>query len=331
MRNEPGFNEQKINKAKSIEELLAEFKKENPSLMGEKLEIKGAENGKDIYNITAPIEIKGTSYILGREESAESAIDSKIVWLKQEEGIWTVDRTKPSIAGEDPNIAKIKNKEGKEELVLGAVKVTRDDGNTDWKTHFYRGKNLKELTKSMSKDIPFSIGLDRMKDIRLISLPDGRMAVFTRPQGEAIGSGRIGFILLDSIDDFNAENLSKAKVIEGQFIKGEWGGVNEIHLREDGRLDVLGHIAKIFKEENGNKFREYYSMTFTFNIETEEASPIKIIAGIDNFSDGEAKNKYLKKVVFSGGLDMNDDGSATLYAGLRDKENGNLHIKKPFA
>jgi len=332
MRNESGFSEQRINRIKSIEQSLAEFKKENLSLMGKKLEIRGTEDGKDVYNITAPVEIEGVNYILGREESAESAIDSKIVWLKQEERVWTVDRTKPILEGEDPSITKIKSKEGKEKLVLGIVKVTRDDNsNIDWKTHFYQGENLAELTKSMSKETPFSMGPDRMKDIRIFSFPDGRIAVFTRPQSQAIGSGRIGFILLDSIDDFNAENLSKAKVIEGQFIEGEWGGVNEIHLLEDGRLGILGHIAKISKEENGNKFREYCAMTFIFDIETGKASPIKIIASIDNFPDGETKNKYLEKVVFSGGLDVNNDGSATLYAGLRDKENGTLHIEKPFS
>ena len=237
----------------------------------------------------------------------------------------------PNLEGEDPSITKIKNKEGKEELVFGVVKATYKDGRADWKTYFYQGENLEELKKFISEETPFAIGPDRMKDIRIISLPDGRMGVFTRPQGEAVGSGRIGFILLDSIDDFNEENISKAKVIEGQFIEGEWGGVNEIHLLEDGRLGVLGHIARIPEEKDGNKFREYYSMTFTFDIGSGEASPIKIIATRDNFPTGEAKSPFLENVVFSGGLTINNNGTATLYVGLSDKEAGIMTIKNPFA
>ena len=49
-------------------------------------------------------------------------------------------------------------------------------GSLAWRTRFYHGSGGEDLQ-------PFAVGPDGMKDIRLVELADGRIGVFTRPQG----------------------------------------------------------------------------------------------------------------------------------------------------
>lgn len=71
-------------------------------------------------------------------------------------------------------------------------------------------------------------------------------------------------------------------------------------------------------------------MSFTFDSETQQASPITIIATRNNFPTGVAKIPELADVIFPGGLIRHDDGTATLYAGLSDTEAGSCSISDPF-
>ena len=93
-----------------------------------------------------------------------------------------------------------------------------------------------------------------MKDLRLVELQDGSIGVFTRPQGEKGGRGKIGFTRVASLEELSIDQINKAPLLEGQFVDEEWGGCNEIHLLPNGILGVLGHIACF--DEQGD--RHYY-------------------------------------------------------------------------
>ena len=306
---------------KSSIELLQEFKQQEEiekMPRGERLKFKGV-GGKDVYNITAPFEVDGVNYILGRVEPRGSHTDTESMFFIKEEGYWIPDKSKPIFEMQDPFFTKIDD-----ELIVGGVETFRDKNSKSsdevtWKTVFYKGKNLNDLEK-------FAEGPEGMKDIRVIKLPNDKIGVFTRPgslktrEKDGIG-GNIGYIEIDSLNELNIENINKAKIIEGFFAKGEWGGVNEVHLLNNGKLGVLGHIAFNGKE----KSKHYYGIIFSFDSESKQVSGKKIISTAGCFNDGEVKKESLRDVFYSGGLKI-ENNEVRIYGGIGDAEAGSKKV-----
>lgn len=302
-------------KAKTVDELLLEYKNKNSSIKSEKINFL-LEDEKDVYNVTAPFKDNEDLIIAGRVEKRDSE-DSEVIFFKNVKDKWIVKEDAPVLKLQDPFYAKIKG-----ELILGGVEIYPHpviENELGYRTVFYKGKNINDLKK-------FAIGPELMKDIRLIELRDGKILVFTRPNGKIGGRGTIGYIIINSLAELNAENILKAKLFKHQFISTEWGGVNEIHLLKNGLVGVLGHIAKFDNEGN----RHYYSMTFAFDSSTGETSPIKIIAIRDNFGKADYKRKDLIDVIFSGGIIRKENGKAELYCGISDAEAHKILIDDPF-
>ncbi len=303
--------------AKTCSTLLREYmEKDQPALEPTKLVFRGV-GGKDVYNITAPFEDEGKMVIAGRVEPRDSE-HSTIVFFVERDGAWVPLEGAPVLQLQDPFFSRIHG-----ELVLGGVQIFPHPTIPDalgWRTVFYKGSRIAELQ-------PFFSGPDGMKDIRLIELRDGTVGIFTRPQGEKGGRGKIGFFRIASLADLTLELIEQTPVLEGQFTDEEWGGANEAHLLSNGLVGVLGHIACF--DEQGD--RHYYPMVFTYNPETGEHSDIELIAVRSKFLPGASKRPDLADVVFSGGLVRKPDGTADLYAGIGDAEAHRLTIADPFA
>lgn len=302
-------------KLKTISELLDSYKSNNNKIFGEKLIFKGIE-GKDVYNITAPFEDDGDLVIAGRVEN-RNCEQSKVKFFINRDGVWRPRANTVEFDLQDPFVTLIDG-----ELIFGGVEIYPHPvikGMLGYKTVFYRGQNINSLKK-------FTEGPEMMKDIRLVKLINGEIGVFTRPQGEAGRGGEIGFTKIKSLEELNSDVISMTPLLEGQFANGEWGGSNQIHILKNGLLGVLGHIACFDNEGN----RHYYSMAFTFNANTKEASEIKIIAVRSDLPIGEAKRPDLKDVIFSGGLVRLKNGKAELYLGASDAEAYKVIIDDPF-
>ncbi|MBU4000196.1 DUF1861 family protein [Patescibacteria group bacterium] len=309
-------------------ELLKEFKqreeKEKMSF-GEKLKFKGVGD-KDVYNITAHFEVDGITYILGRVESRDSETDTQSIFFIKEGDAWIPDENKPVFEMQDPFFTKIDD-----EIIVGGVETfsvsnQENDNRRTWKTVFYKGKNLNDLEK-------FAEGPVGMKDIRIIKLPNDKIAVFTRPgdigtrKKDEIG-GKIGYIEINSLDELNnKEIINKAKIIDGLFAEDEWGGANELHLLENNKIGVLGHIARFKNKKVEGKARNkgYYGMTFSFDLESKQALKVKIIATAGCFPEEEAKREELKDVVYSGGLKVKDN-EVVWHGGTRDSGAGRKKV-----
>ena len=299
-------------------ELLKNFEEKEILSTGKKLNFSGI-NDSDVYNISAPFSIDDKTFISGRVENRGAWANSQVMFFEENEGIWYLSKNTPTLPLEDGFFKKIEDK-----IIIGGVEVyptpTKiDPDSIGYRTTFYKGDDLSYLEK-------FTTGPEGMKDIRLISLLNNKIGVFTRPQGGKNKGGKIGFIAIDKLDDLNANNIISAKIIENQFAPGEWGGVNELHFLKDGRIGVLGHIA--YRDLKGD--RHYYAMSFIYDPNIHISTPIKIIATRQNFPDGYAKIPELEDVIFPGGLIRNGDGTATLYAGLSDAEAGSIVINDPF-
>lgn len=271
----------------------------------------------DVYNPTAPFRFNGRTLIAGRVESRRSESATVMLFWRTPSATWEPCPDVAPFPGlQDPCVAIVND-----ELILGGVRhpVTMADGQTTYQMEFYRGADVRNLE-------PFLVGPPGMKDVRLVQLRDGRVGVFSRPQGEVGGRGKIGFTKVSSLDELTAEHIVSAPLFAGQFAEDEWGGANEIHVLRNGLLGVLGHIANF----DHRRHRHYYGMVFAVDPETCRSTPLRIIAMRSQFPAGPAKRPDLVDVIFSGGMLRNWDGTATLFAGISDAETAYLTMADPF-
>ena len=208
------------------------------------------------------------------------------------------------------------------DLVFGGVRIHQvDGGRLGWRTVFFRGSNIFHLEG-------FFVGPDGMKDIRLCDLQDGRIGVFTRPQGTKGGRGTIGYTEILCLEDLTVGVLDAAPLIENMFDPADWGGVNETHLLPDGEIGVLAHAA-FYESDDDRQARHYLATAFTFNPRNRTFRNHRVIASRDQFPDGPAKRRDLKDVIFSSGL-VRAGAGTRLYAGLSDVEAHWIAIPDPF-
>jgi len=304
------------NKAQSIKLLLRKYDAKTIK-RAKKLNFIGVDN-RDVYNITAPFKIRRTNYILGRVEPREHEEETKTIFFRRPRHsyTWHIDETCPIFDLQDPFVFRFRNT-----IILGGVEVIQRavKKGLSYRTVFFKGKDIHNLKK-------LSPGPWGMKGIRFIELPNAKIGVFTRPQGKRGRRGKIGFEIIDSLQKLTPRTLSRADIIKNLFARGEWGGVNEVHLLSNDKLGVLGHIAQFSR----SKKRYYYPIVFMFNYETKEVSGLKIITTRSDLPKGEAKRDDLYNVIYPGGLVRNKHGIAKLYAGLADAESYEITMKDPF-
>ncbi|MBW7454629.1 DUF1861 family protein, partial [Paenibacillus sepulcri] len=289
----------KKTKPETANQLLKQFYAAPRATKVEKLIFSGV-GGRDVYNITAPFHYDGEEVIMGRVEERDSEFSQVFFFTQSADHVWSPRAHTHTYNLQDPCVALIKS-----ELVFGGVELVTAADNPrriiSWCTQFYRGTHIDSLCH-------FSSGPANMKDIRLIELLDGRVGVFTRPQGARGGRGQIGFTIIDSLDELNEQTFHNAEILQDQFVSEEWGGANEAHLLKNGLVGVLGHIA-CFDEQS---HKHYYSCVFAMNPLTLEKTPLKIIAVRGDFPTGPGKRPDLEDVIFSGGLVRLGNGRAML-------------------
>jgi hypothetical protein len=273
-------------------------------------------DGHDVYNITAPFHSADMIVIAGRVEPRHHEF-STIVFFKEDDGVWYPVPDAPLFDLQDPFFCFVRG-----ELVFGGVRIHEtENGLLGWKTVFFRGSDIFDLKE-------FFVGPNGMKDIRLCDLQDGRIGVFTRPQGAKGGRGTIGYTEISRLEDLTLELLDAAPLIENMFHPSDWGGANETHFLPGGEIGVLAHAA-YYENDDILQARHYYATAFIFNPQTLTFRNYKVIASRDQFPDGHAKRPDLKDVIFSSGLVRSGVGTR-LYAGLSDAEAHWIAIPDPF-
>ena len=165
----------------TVNTLLKKYK--NSIINVKKLKFLGVKD-KDVYNVTAPFFIKNKEYIIGRVESRNKK-DSKIMFFYKRQDNFILDKKAPIFNLEDPFISFIDN-----QIIFGGVECIKNS----YKTIFFKGKYIYSLKR-------FAKGPIGMKDIRFIELSNKKIGIFTRPQGEIGLRGRIGFFIIDSLNE----------------------------------------------------------------------------------------------------------------------------------
>lgn len=271
--------------------------------------------GNDVYNPTAPFFYGGKTLICARVEPRDSEQSETVFFEETEKDVYAPAEGMPRFCLQDPCITVVNG-----QYILGGTEVFPHPDNQEWvawRTSFFIGERLEELR-------PFVKGPIGMKDVRLVELKDKRVGVFTRPQGEKGGRGKVGFTVVDSLSDVTEEVMENAPLLE-LFLPEEWGGVNAAYLLENGEIGVLGHIA-CFEPEG---VRHYYPMTFRLHPETGAHTMPVILAERREFLAGESKRDDLVDVLFSGGLCGKGD-TLLLYVGVSDCEVQYKPVPNPF-
>ncbi len=260
--------------------------------------------GVDVYNSSAPFRDADRWLIAARVEARASEMSQVCFfeWDGLNDALLVEDA--PRFALQDPFVCWIDN-----QRVVGGVEVEFDAHNQPvrWRTQFWAGPSIFHM-RLMTK------GPWGMKDIRLVSLPDARVLVFTRPQGAIGGRGMIGWTIVDTLKDLNASSIDKATLLH-HVESMDWCGVNAAQLLPDGRVEVLAHVAHFDSELN----RHYYAARFIFDYHSGQSSPIEIVACRDDFLPGESKRDDLRDVVFPAGWLQMPEGRL-LFCGTSDCE-----------
>jgi hypothetical protein len=288
------------------------------------LTFKGVE-GFDVYNCSIPFRWDGKRYIFGRIERRREYARS---WVRlfEETGKdeWTVVNNSMIYPLEDPHVSFIHN-----QLIMGGTHVRMMQGKIDTLyAYFYRGADMHNMYY-------FTTGPDLMKDIRLVELTDGRIGVFSRPRSQEImekygSQAMIGFTIINSLEDLNAEVIQNAPYLDGLFEYGQWGACNQAYLLTSGRIGVIGHFGYSDPGDEKNPQIIYFPISFVVDPSSAAISGLKVIGSRKCFPAGPVKLPNMLDVVFTSGIIIRKDGKTELYAGLGDCMEGRMVIDYPF-
>ena len=311
----------------SIQEQKALFEAEKAQKVYESVTLTfHGVDGFDVYNCSIPFVWQGREFIYGRvEKRGEWARSWVRLFEKSGKDDYTLVPDHMIYQLEDPFISIVHG-----ELVLGGTHVRKRGGKIDtYYGYFYRGTDINDM-------FYFTTGPDKMKDIRLVELADGRIGVFSRPRNEEIekkygSAAMIGFAVIDTLEELTDDVIFNAKPIDGIFDKGEWGGCNQPVLLQNGNIGIIGHQS--FKQEvpGGEDLAVYVNTAFEFNPETFAVTHNRIIGTRSCYPEGPAKLPSLTDCTFTSGIVMREDGRADLYGGMGDVQEGRIVIDYPFS
>jgi len=318
----PG-REQKMKKEHTIKPIFSaykEFKEKNSVTDAEILQFNYPGN-PDVYNPSIPFISDGMEVMACRVQKRNER-DSFIAFFKKTGNKYEPIPDTPSLPLEDPFVTVINN-----EIVLGGVHVEWSGSRAlFWQTKFYKGSSIYDLKH-------FADGPVHMKDIRLLELNDGRIAVCTRPQGKTILEkygciAKIGFTIVADLSSLTPDVIEAAPFIDDIFLPDEWGGVNQMYNLPDGSIGAIGHISyRTGIEYEG--LLHYYCAAFKINPTNLETTPAVIICSRDCFPGTESREPRLYDVTFCAGI-TNENGKTFIYTGLSDCQIGRARIPYPF-
>jgi len=324
----------------SIDELLE--RRQKPLTPGWLLDF-GTQEGVDVYNSSVPIKYGDKRLVVVREEKRKDEFSSQNRFFSHdsddrfclETNISNLSKLSLRWICQDPSLAHIQRN-----WIITQVEVDPEsinDASQDVRHHsaIYAGERLDSLR--LIAESP-----DDMKGVRLVELKDGRIGIFTRPRcpGDPArgGSGKIGFTVVESLEQINSDILAAAPLIPGLYSDDdkEWYGVNDTFLLPNGDLAVLGHIAH-YEESEIEDNRGYYPIFFTFNPNSRQVNYLQILATVADFQFNglvEAKRPDLENVFYPSALWFpNDDiksSCAALMGGAKDSKMAAIYIPNPL-
>lgn len=237
---------------------------------------------------------------------------------------------------EDPWATWIKSGDKVPQLLFGAVKF--DSKNHLVSTHLFIAENVRGLNKTN----PVAI-IKGMRDIRVTQIKNGQLAVFTRPtQGQA-HPGRIGFTLINTVEEIETA-VTKAPLLKFNLNIHTKIGANEAWTQTitnssgiiQESIHVFCHLGTTDPTRQNDRLVHdfehdpiHYS-GYEFNLDPQNpfAKPLTLrkIADRRDFPKNTllSKNILYKDVIFPGGTGGSD--FSEYYAGVEDARVGVLDL-----
>lgn len=292
-----------------IDALLAAHRASGPApTAARRLRFAGVGH-RDVYNVSAPFAgPDGTVLLAGRVEDRADERSETVLFTRDDSGTWVPAPGTARPALQDPFTFSHRGV-----THLGGVEVVEAALPDGAPTLRYRTVVL-ELADP-ARPVRAFTGPWGMKDLRFADLPDGRLAVLTRPQGAADGRGRVGVTVVPSLAALTVADVHAAPRLTHLFLPEEWGGVNQASPLPDGTLGLLGHVARF--DDAGH--RHYYPIAWTLDPVTRRYTPPRMLFERRDLPAGPAKRPDLVDVVFPGAL-VHRAGGVTVFCGVGDAE-----------
>lgn len=200
-------------------------------------------------------------------------------------------------------------------LILGGVEDIPGEIGSSYRTVFYKQKKEDDF----SSFVKISGGIAGMRDIGLVELPDGNMAVFTRHIGGKFGYGLLGYVEYENFYSISNDALREALPLDIDKEKDEWFGVSQAKVLPDSFLGVLGYRA------SGDG---YEVIVFIYDFVNCRTSPYRVIVSPEDFPG--VKPRRFPNVIIPGGWIDNEDGTMDVYVGIGDSCAGVKKIQNPL-
>ena len=302
--------------------------KHEPKPTGHLLEVHGIKSGEIAYNPAVIVQknikkiVHGVNIIAARVESLNSHwLDPKlydphvVFFIQQDDVLVPIPNTPVFHKFEDPWATWLSDSNDKPQLLFGGVKIDFNGKTPVVKTQFYLASSVQEL------DVDHPIAEIRsMKDVRVAQLQTGKIAVFTRPTTDEAFPGRIGFTIINNIQDIG-KAVGYAKLLKFNLDENAKIGANEAYaitkrestgvLKES--IHVCCHVAttdpikqdgnEIFDFEKGPIHYAGYQFELNPNNPYDDIIALHKIADRSDFpvNNKSSKGERFDDVIFPGG------------------------------
>ncbi|MFA5927609.1 MAG: DUF1861 family protein [Patescibacteria group bacterium] len=286
-----------------------------------------------VYNPTAPFMLGKKRCMFARVEPKEVEYSISVLFEESEDGagfpIWRPVQGAPIFKQlQDPfYLGKVGGS-----YLFGGVEISiAEEGKVPYRTVLFKFEHIDggDIISELAGAKRFAAGSWGMKGVRLCQLPDGKIAVFKRPQGGIAGLGKMTYGQISSLAELQDElgkEIAEEDIIAGMFLEDEWGGPNQLFVLGNGLVCILGHIARFDDKQR----KDYAAAAMIFDPATRTLLDLKMIATSYSFRNITPKHMDLHNILYSGGMVRSGTGKALLYAGIGDTVAGYIEIADPF-
>jgi len=309
--------------------------------MGRLLEVRGIRAEEIAYNPAVIVQknvnkiADGANIIAARIENLNSNWLNRefynphiMFFTLQENLLVPIPKTPIFRQYEDPWATWLVGKDNRFQLLFGGVKVDRSEEKPVITTQIHLSPSVQEL----NPDLPFA-EIRGMKDVRFAKLTNGQLAVFTRPiTGDAF-PGRIGFKIINSIDEIKKpETTQNAKLLKFNLSSSCKIGANEaFFVKETGLLHVFGHIAFVDGDNFSDESKPIHYAGCEFEVDPkfpfDNIITPRVTVKRSDFPENTKKSKgsRFNDVIFPGG--SGGPGETLYFAGVEDALIGVINLK----
>jgi hypothetical protein len=313
--------------------------------IGSFLDVHGIKPDEIAYNPAVIIQ-KNIKIIAARVESLNSNwLDRKLYdphimfFARQDNYLLPISDAPVFQQYEDPWATWLVGKNNEPQLLFGGVKVDFSDKTPVITTRLYLASRVQDLDINN----PFA-EIRGMKDVRATQLQTGKIAVFTRPTTNEAFPGRIGFTIINGIQDIK-KITGREKLLKFNLDKNTRIGVNEAFVTTKTEstgtvkelINVFCHIAtvepikqnekEIYDFDRGIIHYAGYQFELDPNNPYDEIITLHKIVDRSDFpiNDKSGKGDRYNDVVFPGGT--GGPKETQYFAGVEDARIGVIDIK----